>query len=210
MSVAQKSTERRIGVDAIPEDLQARLTEPQRHALSQLEGFGWSIKFVRRPLFQDPVIVLVDPSGEKHAVLTEDGSIDRDPDFIVRGDEAAIPFQGFSRYVENITVEEGFISEKEWAQFVAERPDILSPAVFQEKRGTKSAVPEIPAKYITRLQLSRIRKMEKFDWKLLFVRRANPAEALVVMHLPRSRRTAVIEKDGEIIMTYGATMRSRD
>ena len=84
MTAGQHPKERRIGVDAIPEDLEARMTELQRHALKQLEGFGWSIKFVRRPLFQDPVIVLVDPSGARHAVLTEDGSIDRDTDFIVR------------------------------------------------------------------------------------------------------------------------------
>ena len=84
MTAGQFPKERRVGIEAIPEDLQALMTELQRHALKQLEGFGWSIKFVRRPLFQDPVILLVDPSGERHAVLTEDGSIDRDTDFIVR------------------------------------------------------------------------------------------------------------------------------
>lgn len=84
MTAGQYLKERRIGADAIPEDLQARMTELQRHALRQLEGFGWSIRFVRRPLFQDLVIVLGDPSGERHAVLTEDGSIDRDTDFTFR------------------------------------------------------------------------------------------------------------------------------
>ena len=78
------SKERRIGVDGIPEDIKARMTEMQRHTLANLEGFGWSIKFVRRPLFQEQVIVLVDPSGEQYAVLTEDGDVDRDVTLTIR------------------------------------------------------------------------------------------------------------------------------
>lgn len=113
-------------------------------------------------------------------------------------------------YVANIAVEEGFISEEEWAQFVSERQDSLPRAVFEEKRGTKSAVPDNPALYMTRLQLSRIRKMEEFGWELLFVRRANPSEALVVMHLPDSRKTAAIEKSGEINMAFKAAVRAGD
>ena len=113
-------------------------------------------------------------------------------------------------YCESIEVEEGYISEEEWAQFVDRRKDCLPQAVFQENRGTQSAVPENPAKYMTRHQLSRIVKMEEFGWKLSFIRRANPAEALVVMCLPRSGQTAVIEKDGAINMAHGVAIRSSD
>ncbi len=84
MDATDTSNERRIGVDAIPKDIKARLTELQRHALAQLQGFGWAIKFVRRPLFQDQIVILVDPSGEQHAILREDGSIDRELDFTIR------------------------------------------------------------------------------------------------------------------------------
>lgn len=84
MSSEETPTERRIGVDAIPTDIKSQLTALQRHALASLEGFGWSMKFVRRPLFQDHVIVLVDPSGKQHAILHEDGSIDRDIDIAIR------------------------------------------------------------------------------------------------------------------------------
>ena len=84
MGATDTSNERRIGVDAIPKDINARLTEVQRHALAQLRGFGWEIKFVRRPLFQDQVVVLVDPSGKQHAILREDGTIDRKLDFTIR------------------------------------------------------------------------------------------------------------------------------
>ena len=77
MSAAEYPKEHRTGIDAIPKDIQSRMTQLQRNALAQLRGSGWSITFVRRPLYQDQVIVLVDSSGEQHAVLQEDGSIIR-------------------------------------------------------------------------------------------------------------------------------------
>ena len=76
--------ERRIGLDAIPNDIKSQMTGLQQGTLARLEGFGWSIKFVRRPLFQEMMIVLVDPSGADHAVLRDDGSIDRNIDFTLR------------------------------------------------------------------------------------------------------------------------------
>ena len=113
-------------------------------------------------------------------------------------------------YCEGIAVEEGYISEEEWAQFVDQRQDCLPQAVFHENRGTQSAVPENPAMYMTRIQLSRIVKMEEFGWELSFIRRANRTEALVVVRLPRSGQTAVIEKDGAINMAHGEAIRSSD
>lgn len=77
MSTDGHAKERRKGQEAVPNDLRSRLTELQRHTLASLENFGWSVRFVRRPLFQDQVVVLVDPSGQQHAILHEDGSIDR-------------------------------------------------------------------------------------------------------------------------------------
>jgi len=76
--------EHRIGLDAIPMDIKSRMTGLQRGTLARLEGFGWSIKFVRRPLFQEQIIVLVDSSGVDHAILTEDGQLDRNLDFAIR------------------------------------------------------------------------------------------------------------------------------
>jgi hypothetical protein len=77
-------TERRLGLDAIPEDIKLRMTALQRGALARFEGFGWFVKFVRRPLFQEQIIVLVDPSGVDHAILTEDGELDHNIDFDIR------------------------------------------------------------------------------------------------------------------------------
>ena len=84
MQAEKGSIERRVGLDAIPEDIKSRMTKPQRETLARLRGIGWSIKFVRRPLYQDQVIVLVDASGEQHAVLKEDGSVIHNASFTVR------------------------------------------------------------------------------------------------------------------------------
>lgn len=75
MTVAHQATDRRVGIEAIPKDLRELMTEPQQNTLRDLEGLGWSIEFVRRPLFAEAVLVLVDPTGKKRAVVTEDGSI---------------------------------------------------------------------------------------------------------------------------------------
>ncbi len=73
----EASKERRGGQVAIPDDIKSRLNEFQHQTLARLEGFGWSVAFVRRPLFQDQVIVLFDPAGRQHAILNEDGTIDK-------------------------------------------------------------------------------------------------------------------------------------
>ena len=84
MSAEKRPIERRIGLNAIPQGVKSRMTGLQHKTLARLRGLGWSIQFVRRPLYQDQVIVLVDPSGEQHAVLQEDGTVIRNTRFAIR------------------------------------------------------------------------------------------------------------------------------
>jgi hypothetical protein len=56
-------------------DLRASLTPAQAAALQTLEQFQWSLKFVRRPPFLDPIPVVVDRHGQRYAVLEPDGSL---------------------------------------------------------------------------------------------------------------------------------------
>jgi len=76
--------ERRKRQAADPRALREGLTAEQLRALDTLEFFRWTLAFVRRPPFQDRVPVLVDRTGERHAVLRPDGSIDESPDFRLR------------------------------------------------------------------------------------------------------------------------------
>ena len=84
MNDKQAPRERRTGQVAIPEDIRTRLNVLQHQTLKRVEGFGWSVGFVRRPLFQDQVVVLFDPTGRQYAILHEDGSLDRESDTPIR------------------------------------------------------------------------------------------------------------------------------
>ena len=67
--------ERRKQVDDVAAQLRAGLTPQQLATLDTLEQFRWTLRFVRRPMFQDPVPVVVHPDGKRLAILEPDGSI---------------------------------------------------------------------------------------------------------------------------------------
>lgn len=58
-----------------PERLREGLT-PQQQAVETLEFFGWQLRFVRRPLFRDPVPVLFERAGKRYVVVRADGTLD--------------------------------------------------------------------------------------------------------------------------------------
>ncbi|MGO1070501.1 hypothetical protein [Lysobacter sp. CA199] len=77
--------ERRKHAERIsPVGLRAGLTAKQLEALATLEHFGWTLEFVRRPLFQDPIPVVFRADGSKFVVLEADGSLNEHPDFKIR------------------------------------------------------------------------------------------------------------------------------
>jgi hypothetical protein len=84
MNGSESPRERRIDQKAVPDDIKALLTTEQLLTVARLEGFGWSIKFVRRPLFQDHTVVLFDPSGKRYAILENDGALDTTTDIQIR------------------------------------------------------------------------------------------------------------------------------
>jgi hypothetical protein len=49
-------------------------------ALRHIKTFGWQLHFVRRSLFQEPVVVIISPEGDRFATLGYDGRIDMTPD----------------------------------------------------------------------------------------------------------------------------------
>jgi hypothetical protein len=64
--------------------LKSGLNEDQRLTLAELERFGWELKFIRRPLFQDPVAVVFDSDRKNFAVLEPDGTLNEHPGFEIR------------------------------------------------------------------------------------------------------------------------------
>ena len=65
--------------------LRAELNQDQLMTLSELERFGWELKFIRRPLFAEIIPVVFDPDRNSYAVIRSDGMLDENPDFRIRG-----------------------------------------------------------------------------------------------------------------------------
>jgi hypothetical protein len=68
----------------VPENLDEYLNEFQLRTLRKVEDFGWRLAFIRRPLFQEIVPVVVSDDGTKHGVLEEDGSINMHHKLLIR------------------------------------------------------------------------------------------------------------------------------
>lgn len=76
--------DKRGGEQAIPENSRDLLTDGQLQSLKRMENFGWSLKFIRRPRCQPPIVVIENPVGTSIAVLAEDGRLDIRPQITLR------------------------------------------------------------------------------------------------------------------------------
>ena len=76
--------ERRKGMNPVPENLEELLNEAQLRTLRSIGRFGWQLHFIRRPLFQEVVPVLISREGNKCAVLEANGSINERVDLDIR------------------------------------------------------------------------------------------------------------------------------
>ena len=65
-------------------EMKRDLNPAQLDTLRDLEMLGWSLKFVRNKPFAPAMPVVVDPSGEKHAMLEEDCTLNEHPPFTIR------------------------------------------------------------------------------------------------------------------------------
>jgi hypothetical protein len=78
------SEEKRKGEKPVPEKIDNYLNEAQIRELHKIEGFGWKLEYVRRPLFQETVVVVTDANGGSIGVLEDDGRLNLDPDIKTR------------------------------------------------------------------------------------------------------------------------------
>lgn len=76
--------DKRKGEEPVPDDVKNYLNEAQVAELHKIEGFGWKLVFVRRPLFQESVVVVTDADGGSIGVLEEDGRLNLDPSIETR------------------------------------------------------------------------------------------------------------------------------
>lgn len=78
------NVENRKGMEPVPANAESMLNTGQRQALHQMENFGWRLYFIRRPLFANILVVIVNGEGNKVGVLEEDGRINMEPDIKLR------------------------------------------------------------------------------------------------------------------------------
>lgn len=81
-----ETKERRTKAQIASRALRSDLNDAQLATLSDLERFGWQLKFVRRPIFQPSIPVVFDSDRKTYAVLELDGSLNENPTFEIRGD----------------------------------------------------------------------------------------------------------------------------
>lgn len=87
MSVTFESAtpaERRGKMPPIPPDFESLLNQEQRNALRNIENFGWRLAFVRRPMFEAPLLVVASPDQQRYATLESDGEVNMEPQLILR------------------------------------------------------------------------------------------------------------------------------
>ena len=72
--------ERRQSINYDYEELVRHLNESQKLALKQIERFGWELHFVRKPLFQNVIPVVISGDNGSIGILEEDGRINMEVD----------------------------------------------------------------------------------------------------------------------------------
>ena len=76
--------ERRCEGNQVPVSLDDVLNEEQLFMMNKMEGFGWMLAFIRRPLFQDVVPVLFHPDNGNYGILEGDGTLNMQPNIEYR------------------------------------------------------------------------------------------------------------------------------
>lgn len=72
--------DRRQGETARESALKQAINPAQRETFRLLERFGWSLRFVRRKLFQEPVAAVYNPETRHLALIEPDGKLVEDPE----------------------------------------------------------------------------------------------------------------------------------
>jgi len=166
-------------------DLKKILNPKQLAALSECQCFGWKLKFIRYPLFQEPVPVFYNAKIGQIGVLDPDGHINMDMELEVRSS----------------TPESSQIKQ------LPEVPKSAEATSRKERRKHTASVPDNPDELLNQHQMRALRQIETFGWRLHFVRRSLFQEPLAVLISPEGDRLATLEHDGRVNMTPDLDLR---
>jgi len=160
--------DKRKNEPAIPENLRQVLTPAQAKTLEELKVLGWQLKYVRRPMFLEPVPVVANARHDQIGVLDPDGRINIDTECRIRAEG---PQTGT-----------GANSAPTWT----------------EKRKNLAPVPDNLERLLNVQQIRSLHQIENFGWQLHFVRRPMFQDPVVVIVSAEGDRFGTLEADGRI------------
>jgi len=180
--------DKRTGEQVSVDELRGQLNEEQRMTLGELELLGWTLKFVRMPLFQDPVPVVVSNDNRQIGMLDPEGKIIVDQARSIREEEPAThdtdtdDVTDFAEVSIEAEAEAESAAEEDWV----------------EKRRGDSPVPDNLEDYLNGEQMTALRQIQAFGWELKFVRRPLFQEPIAVIINNDGDRLGTLEFDGRI------------
>lgn len=177
--------ERRKTRKLTDDDVKAALSSRQVAALLECQYFGWKLKYIRRPLFQDPIPVLYNARIDQIGILDPDGHVNMEIDLKVRPEKA--------------------VADKVKPQQEADKTP--ESRTWEEKRKDILPVPDNLEELLNRRQMQALQHIESFGWQLRFVRRPLFQEPIPVILSPRGDRYAILERDGRINITHDLNIR---
>jgi hypothetical protein len=180
--------ERRNNTKLAVDDVKEFLSNKQVTALLECQYFGWKLKFIRRPLFQDPIPVLYNSGLDKIGVLEMDGRVNVDIDLDIRSDE---------------NVDKRIKSQKN----PENSKEHLS---WEEKRKHTPPIPNNLGELLNQRQMHTLRHIESLGWKLRFVRRPLFQDPVPVILSPTRDKYAVLDQDGLLNMTPDLNIRKEE
>ena len=180
--------DKRKGDQVSVDELRGQLNEEQRMTLGELELLGWTLKFIRMPLFQDPVPVVVSRDNTQIGMLDPEGKIVVDQTSIIREEEPDSPVADTDDIAE---FDEVSVEAEAEAESAAE-------ADWVEKRRGDSPVPDNLEDYLNGEQMTALRQIQAFGWELKFVRRPLFQEPIAVIVNNDGDRLGTLETDGRI------------
>lgn len=179
------TSDRRKNRKLTEDEVKETLSSKQLAALLECQYFGWKLKYIRRPLFQDPVPVLYNAKNDQIGILDPDGRVNTDIELEVRSGETG-------------TVE---VKPQQHAE---KTPESRS---WEEKRQDILPIPDNLGELLNEHQMQALRHIESFGWQLHFVRRPSSQEPIAVILGPKGDKFAILERDGRINVTHDLNVR---
>jgi hypothetical protein len=84
------NTDKRTGQPPVPENLEDWLNNTQLQILRKIEEMGFKLIFMRRPLLEDPVPIVINNQGNQIGVLEKDGRVNTEVHIELRRENDAM------------------------------------------------------------------------------------------------------------------------